>query len=185
MKPRPRDPEKLQKCHEMASVCPICRFIVPGEPFGQPRHRTRGARWTRAGFMQHPDPRGVAYQARVAGHWLAAMGGRFGGRLAVHLGSVGLLVTAFYPVPKAMPAWRRYLADTGSAAERPHGKPDWDNVGKIVADALNGRAYRDDAQIVDGRVLKRWALDGRPRIEVELILYPAAERPRGPLKRKG
>lgn len=28
------------------------------------------------------------------------------------------------------------------------GKPDWDNLAKLACDALNGLAYRDDAQIV-------------------------------------
>ena len=44
--------------------------------------------------------------------------------------------------------------------------PDWDNIGKIITDALNGLAYEDDKQIVDGRVIK---LHGEePRVEVEL-----------------
>ena len=37
---------------------------------------------------------------------------------------------------------------------RPTKKPDWDNIGKVVCDALNGIAYRDDAQIVDSMVRK-------------------------------
>jgi Holliday junction resolvase RusA-like endonuclease len=32
---------------------------------------------------------------------------------------------------------------------------DWDNLGKAVSDALNGVAYRDDNQVMDGRVTKR------------------------------
>lgn len=31
---------------------------------------------------------------------------------------------------------------------------DWDNLGKVVSDALNGVAYKDDRQVVDGRVIK-------------------------------
>jgi Holliday junction resolvase RusA-like endonuclease len=33
-------------------------------------------------------------------------------------------------------------------------KPDWDNLGKLVCDACKGILWRDDAQIVDGRVCK-------------------------------
>lgn len=44
---------------------------------------------------------------------------------------------------------------------------DWDNLGKQVADALNGCAYEDDSQIWAASVRK--ALDGvRPRLEVTL-----------------
>lgn len=44
---------------------------------------------------------------------------------------------------------------------------DWDNLGKNVADALNKLAYRDDAAIWDGRVIKRLDPEN-PRTEVTL-----------------
>lgn len=37
---------------------------------------------------------------------------------------------------------------------------DWDNLGKLVGDALSGYAFPDDAAIVDGRVRKVYARDG-------------------------
>ena len=40
---------------------------------------------------------------------------------------------------------------------KPTKKPDWDNIGKIVCDALNGVAYHDDAQITYSVVKKRYA----------------------------
>jgi Holliday junction resolvase RusA-like endonuclease len=40
---------------------------------------------------------------------------------------------------------------------RPTKKPDYDNVQKIVGDALNQVAYKDDSQIVDSRVQKFWS----------------------------
>ena len=33
-------------------------------------------------------------------------------------------------------------------------KPDWDNIGKLVCDSLNGLLWIDDARIMDGRVTK-------------------------------
>lgn len=42
---------------------------------------------------------------------------------------------------------------------------DWDNLGKTVSDALNGLAWEDDAQVDDGRVVKRLDRE-RPRTEV-------------------
>ena len=37
---------------------------------------------------------------------------------------------------------------------------------KIVSDALNEMAYKDDCQIVDARVIKRYS--DNPRVEVEI-----------------
>lgn len=34
------------------------------------------------------------------------------------------------------------------------GKPDWDNLAKLATDALNGIAYKDDAQIFKAQVFK-------------------------------
>ena len=45
-------------------------------------------------------------------------------------------------------------------------KPDWDNIGKIVCDALNGSAYKDDAAITDATVCKRYGT--RPCVAVRL-----------------
>lgn len=54
-------------------------------------------------------------------------------------------------------------------------KPDWDNVGKLVGDSLNGVAYLDDAQIFDGRVQKAWT-NGMERTCVRLQFWPAPAR---------
>lgn len=35
-------------------------------------------------------------------------------------------------------------------------KPDWDNIGKIVSDAFNKLLWKDDAQVADSRVVKRY-----------------------------
>jgi len=45
-------------------------------------------------------------------------------------------------------------------------KPDWDNGGKLVSDALEKFIYRNDSQITDARVRKRFG--GPPRIEITL-----------------
>ena len=49
---------------------------------------------------------------------------------------------------------------------RPTLKPDYDNIAKIIADSLNGIAYRDDAQIVDGYVRKFYS--DKPRVVVTI-----------------
>lgn len=44
---------------------------------------------------------------------------------------------------------------------------DWDNYGKIVADACQGVLWANDRQIVDGRCTKEKVERGKERIEVE------------------
>lgn len=65
----------------------------------------------------------------VAGEWLPR---------APYEGPIQIQVTARFVKPQSKPKKRRVW---------PTGKPDWDNLGKLVSDALNGVVYRDDAQI--------------------------------------
>lgn len=49
-------------------------------------------------------------------------------------------------------------------------KPDWDNIGKLVCDALNGVCWRDDSQIVSGTVIKTYGQ--REGIRLRVIALP-------------
>ncbi|MEG0667829.1 MAG: RusA family crossover junction endodeoxyribonuclease [Clostridium sp.] len=49
----------------------------------------------------------------------------------------------------------------------PTKKPDVDNIAKIVLDSLNGIAYKDDAQVVELVVLKKFTTE-KERVELEL-----------------
>jgi Holliday junction resolvase RusA-like endonuclease len=52
-------------------------------------------------------------------------------------------------------------------------RPDWDNVAKLVLDALSGVVYGDDAQIVHGQALTVYAADDEPAgIEVAVWRAP-------------
>ena len=48
-----------------------------------------------------------------------------------------------------------------------HRKHDADNVLKLVADALNGLAYRDDRQIPDERAIKLWGDESSIAVDIE------------------
>lgn len=52
---------------------------------------------------------------------------------------------------------------------RPTKKPDWDNIGKVVCDALNGIAYGDDSHIVGGRVQKYYRPEGSLEITIREV----------------
>lgn len=76
-------------------------------------------------------------------------------------GPVWLDVTAVFPVPASWPKWRQRQALAGAPHAR---KPDGDNILKNVKDALNGVAYRDDAQVAFQCVRKGYG--ERPRLEI-------------------
>lgn len=76
-------------------------------------------------------------------------------------GPVVLKVTAVMERPQAH--YRKSIGGLSAAGRRspkPTRKPDIDNVWKLVADALNGHAFRDDSQITRAAVDKRWANPG-------------------------
>lgn len=118
-------------------------FIVPGPPVPWARARLGAGR-------HYTDPRVAAYKRLVA--QMAAMYMRgtepFGGPVALSL-------VAGMPIPESWPKARREAAQLGQIA--PGSKPDWDNIGKGISDALNGIVYRDDAQIVQASVEKRYS----------------------------
>jgi Holliday junction resolvase RusA-like endonuclease len=67
-------------------------------------------------------------------------------------GPIELSVVATYIWPKSMSPKKRQLP----GAQWKTSRPDYDNLGKIVCDALNTVAWRDDAQVVAGFVWKRY-----------------------------
>jgi Holliday junction resolvase RusA-like endonuclease len=77
---------------------------------------------------------------------------------------VSVDIKAFFPIPKSTPKYKIKAMLNGAA--RPTKKPDFDNIGKIICDALNGLAYPDDSHIVDGAVHKFYS--DEPRVEVTL-----------------
>ena len=74
-------------------------------------------------------------------------------------------LTAYYPIPKSKSKKVQEMMEEDEI--RPQTKPDLDNIAKSVLDALNGVAYRDDSQIVELSVYKKYS--DRPRVEV--VIY--------------
>jgi len=127
------------------------RIELAGEPVPKARPRFgKGRVFT--------DARTSSYEASLGWAARVAMAGR-----APLLGPLVLSVMAFLGIPRSWSARDRRRALVG--AVQPIGKPDWDNVGKI-SDALNGIVWGDDAQVVDARVVKRYA--EQPRLVLEI-----------------
>jgi len=79
-------------------------------------------------------------------------------------GAIGAEITAFMPIPKSMSKKKQKLLNIEIF---PTKKPDFDNIGKIICDSLNGLAFDDDKQIVDAKIIKRYSKN--PRVEVKMF----------------
>lgn len=105
-------------------------FTVYGKVRGQSRPRfTTRCKFTRA----YKDKRDVAYEQEIAKAYREAGG-------TLHTGAVEVHITAYRALPQSRPLKVTHEPDTF--------KPDVDNICKIFLDALNGVAYKDDAQVV-------------------------------------
>jgi len=81
-----------------------------------------------------------------------------------------LLVHAFRSVPESWSDADKAKALAGNIV--PTSRPDGDNYLKLVQDALNGVAYKDDSQIVDARVIKRYSDQPALRVELREMVEP-------------
>lgn len=119
----------------------MIEILVLGVPVAKGRPE-----FNRATGSAHTPKKTRNYEAMLNGMAQEAMAGvpPLEGPLAVDMRLV-------MPVAKSWPKKRREACLAG--AEAPLGKPDWDNLGKVI-DALNQIAWVDDSQIVDGRVRK-------------------------------
>lgn len=123
-------------------------FVVPGDPVPFARAGSNG--------KQRFTPRKQAdHMVGVKRCGADAMAGR-----EPFAGPVELVVEATYVVPASWSKLKRERAWWKA------GKPDVDNLLKIVADSLNGIAYLDDMQIADGRATKRYGVRSETRITI-------------------
>ena len=121
-------------------------FSVDGIPHGKGRPRFRRT----GNFVStYTDAKTKTYEALVKEEAQKAMGSSEPIETPI----------SFYcyirlPVPKSYSKKRIEACLSGS--ELPTKKPDWDNVAKSVADAMNGVIYLDDSQIVQATITKKY-----------------------------
>lgn len=133
------------------------KFTIYGEPVGKqrPKFASRGK------FVQAYTPKKTEnYENLIKLEYQAQVGNDMFPRER----ALGMLITAYKGVPKGTSKKREGLMSLRKIL--PGKKPDWDNIGKVVSDALNGIAFADDAQIVTACVRKLYG--ARPRVEVEI-----------------
>lgn len=134
----------------------IC-FTVNGAPKGKGRPR-----FARSGnrIITYTPPETVDYENVVKAAAMQAMRGRKPVDMPCEV-----RIMAVFPIPKSWSAAKKSQA----RLERilPAKKPDADNIIKIICDALNGIAWRDDSQVVRAFVSKCY--DDKPRVEVTVM----------------
>lgn len=132
------------------------KFTIPGEPQGKGRPRVvRNGAFTKT----YTPEKTAAYENLVKLEFQRQCPGQY-----IADGPVNIRMVCYYGLAKGDSRKKRQAKMDG--AIRPTKKPDCDNVGKVVADSLNGIAYKDDAQIVSMTIDKYFA--EIPRVEVTI-----------------
>ena len=136
-------------------------IVLDGAPVPKERHRFGRGR-------VYGATRTTLYEKRLRAAALAAMAGR-----APIAGPVEADLLMVLAVPKGWSKARR--ADALAGRVLPLRRPDGDNVSKAVLDGLNRVVFRDDAQVVDLRIRKRYGQE--TGVWLRLRAIPGAEGP--------
>lgn len=134
----------------------IC-FTIPGKPRGKARARTFYNPKTKGMSSMTPE-KTVLYENLIATCYLQEAGDeRFSDDAYLKV-----RIQAFYEIPKSSTKTKKAAMAAGEIL--PDKKPDIDNIAKAVLDALNEVAYRDDTQVVELQMRKKYS--DRPRLEI-------------------
>lgn len=135
----------------------VVSINVPGAPVGKGRPRFVKS----TGRVYTPSPT-RKYEDRVRATAERIMDGRSPLDGALEVG-----VMAIVPIPESWSKTKRSAAARGLI--RPTSRPDADNYLKIACDALNGIVWRDDSQITDTQIRKRYGHEPSLQIFVRQI----------------
>lgn len=140
----------------MSDLKPVA-FVVPGEPQGKGR-----ARIGRVGAhaRMFTPAKTLAYEGVIAYAAQQAMDGR-----ALLTGPVLLEMHMLHPIRESWSKKKKAGALSGEIA--PTIKCDADNCLKAVCDALNGIVWKDDVQVVNVSLSKRFA--ETPGVKVRIV----------------
>lgn len=131
-------------------------LIILGEPTAQKRHRTVRV----AGFNRNYDP-----SASDKKDFLSIVQDNAPDK--PYDMPLRLIVDAFFTRPKSHFGSGKNAGVLKETAPINHiSRPDWDNVGKFISDALNKIYWRDDSVLCEVGVRKRYSEN--PRIEIKI-----------------
>lgn len=139
-------------------------FVVPGQPQGKGRPRI-------GKIGQHArmftPAKTVAYEGLVAHAAQQALAGR-----PLLEGPVSVLMVIRCQIPASWSQKKQREAGDLETSIRPTTKPDIDNVVKAIFDGCNGVLWRDDVQVVDMRVRKRYDFNPGVYVEAQQLVEP-------------
>lgn len=136
-------------------------FEVPGNPQGKGRARA----FRRGNFIGHYTPENTAnYENLIKVCYIKAVE-----KLAQKMTEkpLKISITAVFDIPQSYSRTKAQQALEGQT--KPSKKPDCDNIGKVVADALNQIAYPDDKNIVEMFIKKQYGKEPKLIIEIEEV----------------
>lgn len=131
-------------------------FTIPGEPVGKARPRIgKGHTYTPEKTTNYEALVKSMYYNKYQGYKLQ--------------GPLKIIIHAVMCMPKSARKSNKKFESMCKGEILPVKKPDWDNIGKIITDALNKIAYDDDSQIVHATVIKTYGEIPRVTVELEEI----------------
>lgn len=147
----------------MTDLKPV-QFLVPGEPVGKGRPRVS----TISGQARMFTPKKTAiYEGVIA---MVANAAMFGRPLIEGPVMVELRIVMAVPQSKS----KKWKAQALAGEVFPTKKPDMDNVIKAIYDGLNGVVWKDDVQVVDAFVRKRYGEVPGVHVHVVPLMQEAA-----------
>lgn len=135
----------------------MCDFEIEGKPVGKGRPRFKRM----GNFVQTYTPEKTAEYEKLVRMKFQNAGG------AIIDKPVRVGITAFFAPPKSTK--KRDRIEMLANLILPTKKPDCDNIAKIILDALNKIAYKDDAQVVDLSVKKIYSEFAKVSVHIEEI----------------
>lgn len=130
----------------------VVNFEIPGKPGAKqrPRHTRNGPTYTPKETINYENLVKVCFLNKYPD-------------FAPINKPVTMDIYAAFPIPES---WSKSKKEMALRKEIFPGKPDWDNIGKIVSDALNGIAYTDDSLITICLVSKYYS--STPHVSVKI-----------------
>ena len=134
-----------------------CDFEVEGKPVGKGRPRFRRM----GNFVQAYTPANTAEYEKLVRLRFQNAGGMITDK------PVKIEIVAFFAPPKS--TRKKEKAEMLANRILPVKKPDCDNIAKIVLDALNKIAYKDDSQVIELSVKKLYSEVAKVSVHTEEI----------------
>ena len=135
----------------------MCDFVVEGKPVGKGRPRFKRV----GNFVQTYTPANTAEYEKLVRLKFQNAGG------VITENPVKVEIVTFFTPPKSTK--KKQKAEMLANRILPAKKPDCDNIAKIILDALNQIAYKDDSQVVELFVKKKYASEAKVSVHIEEI----------------